>query len=633
MNEPTLAHKFRYHFDNFMSKGTIALIGGLGVVSLLVILIAAAIISLTGINQEGVPDKMNFGEAAWESLMRTLDAGTMGGDTGLAFRLVMLGVTFGGIFIVSALIGILNNGIEGKIEELRKGRSRVIERNPTVILGWSSQIFPIISELVVANENQAKPRIVILGDKDKIEMEDEIRDRVEDTKNTLVICRTGSPIDPGDLDMVSVQTARSIIVIAPEEDDDPDSSVIKTVLAITNSPHRRKEPYHIVAEIRDPRNMEAARMVGRSEAELVLVGDLISRITVQTCRQSGLSVVYTELLDFGGDEIYFKSEPALAGKTFGEALLAYEDSIVIGLRTVSEGVRLLPPLETKIGPADKMIAIAADDDTIRLSGLTDYKIKADAIRPTPVSNPRPEKTLVMGWNWRLPIIVRELNNYVAPGSTLTVIADKPEGEAEITRQTGPIPNLSLTYQEGDTTDRRTLDGLDIPAYDHVILLCSDELDQQKADARTLITLLHLRDIVDQSGKEVSIVSEMLDIRNRNLAEVTRADDFIVSEKLVSLMLSQISENKELNAVFADLFDPEGAEIYLKPAENYVALGQPLNFYTVVESARRRGEVALGYRLQALKGDAGKAYGVKVNPKKSEPVTFAAGDRIIVLAES
>ena len=46
-------------------------------------------------------------------------------------------------------------------------------------------------------------------------------------------------------------------------------------------------------------------MVGGDEAELILVGDLIARIVAQTCRQSGLSVVYTELLDFDGDEIYF----------------------------------------------------------------------------------------------------------------------------------------------------------------------------------------------------------------------------------------------------------------------------------------------------------------------------------------
>ena len=63
---------------------------------------------------------------------------------------------------------------------------------------------------------------------------------------------------------------------------------------------------------------------------------------------------------------------------------------------------------------------------------------------------------------------------------------------------------------------------------------------------------------------------MLDVRNRELAEVTQADDFIVSDKLISLMLAQVSENKDLNAVFDDLFDPDGSEIYLKPAADYVA---------------------------------------------------------------
>ncbi len=55
----------------------------------------------------------------------------------------------------------------------------------------------------------------------------------------------------------------------------------------------------------------------------MLVPDLLARVTVQTCRQSGLSVVYQELLDYGGDEIYFKNEPAITGKTFGEVLGLY----------------------------------------------------------------------------------------------------------------------------------------------------------------------------------------------------------------------------------------------------------------------------------------------------------------------
>ena len=109
-----------------------------------------------------------------------------------------------------------------------------------------------------------------------------------------------------------------------------------------------------------------ARLVGKDEVELVLVGDLIARITVQTCRQSGLSVVYTELLDFGGDEIYFSDEPALVGKTFGEALLAYEDCSVIGLRPQRRRRRLNPPMDTVLGAGDQLIVIAEDDDAIRL---------------------------------------------------------------------------------------------------------------------------------------------------------------------------------------------------------------------------------------------------------------------------
>ena len=125
---------------------------------------------------------------------------------------------------------------------------------------------------------------------------------------------------------------------------------------------------------------------------------------------------------------------------------------------------------------------------------------------------------------------------------------------------------------------------------------------------------------------------MLDPRNRALAEVAQADDFIVGNRLIALLLAQVSENKELNAVFQDLFDPDGSEIYLKLASNYVTIGKPVNFYTVVEAARRRGEIAIGYRIKAQAGDASKSYGVRVNPPKSKTVTFAEWDRIIVIAE-
>jgi voltage-gated potassium channel Kch len=632
MYKASLPERLRYAFDNTMSKGTIALIGLLGVLSALVVVVMAVFVTIVGIAPDG-GDQFSFPEALWQNLMHTLDSGAVGGDTGWSLRITMLLVTFGGIFIISTLIGVLTSGIEGRLEDLRKGRSRVIESGHTVILGWSQQIFVVISELIAANANQAKSCIVIMGDKDKVEMEEEIRDHVGPTGRTRVVCRSGSSMSLSDLEIVSPHTARSIIILAPEGDS-PDSQAIKTMLALTNNPQRRAAPYHIVAEIRDPKNMEVARIVGRDEVELVQVGDLISRIIAQTCRQSGLSVVYTELLDFGGDEIYFHSEPALVGTTFGEALLAFEDSAVIGLHRSGGTPQLNPPMDTRIQAGDLLIVIAEDDDTIRFTGDQRSAINTPAIDLREPAPQTPERTLLLGWNWRAPAIINELDHYVAPDSIVTVVADSAAAEDAIARYCADLAHQTITFHAGDTTDRRTLDALQIATYTHVIILCySDMLDPQQADAQTLITLLHLRDIASRSEQRFSVVSEMLDVRNRALAEVTQADDFIVSDKLVSLILAQVSEHKALNAVFTDLFDPEGAEIYLKLASDYVHLGEPLNFSTVVAAARQRNEVALGYRLVRHDDDATKAYGVVVNPTKSELVTFAEGDRIIVLADS
>jgi hypothetical protein len=67
--------------------------------------------------------------------------------------------------------------------------------------------------------------------------------------------------------------------------------------------------------------------------------------------------------------------------------------------------------------------------------------------------------------------------------------------------------------------------------------------------------------------------------------------------------------------------------------DYVAAGEPVNFYTVVEAARRRGETTLGYRITSEANDAGKSYGVHTNPKKSIQVSFRPEDKVIVIAEN
>lgn len=244
-----------------------------------------------------------------------------------------------------------------------------------------------------------------------------------------------------------------------------------------------------------------------------------------------------------------------------------------------------------------------------------------------------ERTLVLGWNPRTVDLIVELDRYVPDGSALLVIADGPGVADQVEAVGRRLTRLRLEYRAADTTDRPVLDAATAEGFEHVVVMSYSELlDEQRADARTLVTLLHLRDIEAQRGESFTIVSEMLDARNRALAQVTRADDFIVSGKLVSLALSQLAENPGLRDVFDDLFDETGSEVYLKPASAFVRVEEPVDFYTVVESARRRGETALGYRLLDQAEDSTKSYGVVINPDKAEPIQFGPDDKVIVLAE-
>ncbi len=174
MKSPTFKQRFQYRFDNYMSRGPVALIAALFLLSAVIIFSIAALVKITG----NAPNDESLFQLAWMGLLRTLDSGTMGGDQGgFFFLLMMLIVTFGGIFFVSALIGIINNGLEDKLDELRKGRSTVLENDHTLILGWNTQIFTIISELVLANESRKSGAvIVVFADQDKVEMEDAISD-------------------------------------------------------------------------------------------------------------------------------------------------------------------------------------------------------------------------------------------------------------------------------------------------------------------------------------------------------------------------------------------------------------------------------------------------------------------------
>ncbi|MGW1838507.1 CASTOR/POLLUX-related putative ion channel [Streptomyces sp. NPDC002067] len=619
-----LRGRLRYWFDGTMDRGTPALIGWLGLASVLLIaLVTALVVTFT---DEDTEKNGGWLGVVWMSVLRTLDPGTMGGDTGgPVFLGLMLIVTIGGIFIVSALIGVLTTGLEARIEELRRGRSRLVERGHTVVLGWSEQVFTVLAELVEANQSERRSCVVILADRDKVTMEEEIRRRIPDTGRTRVICRSGSPLQRPDLELVSLDAAKSVMVLPPVGDDS-DTEVIKVLLLLNSRTWQGTRP-NIVAAVQSSPNLAAARLAAGESTLVIDADDIAVRLIVQSHRQSGLSTVFNELLSFVGNEIYPYPAGPLAGSTYGETLNGFELGVPVGLRRENGEVQVNPPMDAVVSAKDEILVLAEDDLLIRRAQQRPDVVET-AMTAGSGGEPAPDHTLVIGWNSRAAKIISLLDRLVEPGSLVDVAA--PREPAALPRE--GLENLATGFRRCEPTHRPSLEALGLDRYRHIIVLTDDDIGSDRADDRTLVTLLHLRDIATRTGTPYSIVTEMHSDANREIAQVTKADDFIVSTKIISLLLTQLVEDRHLYAVFTDLFDPEGSEIYLKPAGGYLLPDTPATFATVIEAARRRGETAIGYR-RASESDTPPGYGVVLNPPKTAPLSLRADDAVVVLAEN
>ena len=607
--------RLRYRFDNSLSRGPWVLIGWLGAVTLLFLILAAAVIAGFGLGIDN-GQSAGFFESFWQALLRVFDSGTFSGDNGWGLRLVSLVVTLAGLFMFTALVGLIATSLDQRIASLGKGRSPVLETDHVLVLGWSGRLFSILSELIEANANQRRATIVILAEQSKTDMEDAVRSRIDDTRTTRIVCRTGDPASPADLDLVNVGAARSIVVLAGDNPSGDAGAVRATLAVLSQDPEGRRP---VIVEMVDGRNARALTAAAGHRVLTVEADDVIAKVTAQACYQPGLGVVYRELLDFAGDEIYFAPAPQLAGRTFGDALLAYPTSAVIGRAAADGSITLAPPMDTRFGADDRVIAISADDDTVVFGGV------AEAAAPSP---PRPSdgqevgagSMLMVGWSSLGSRILAELDAVASGPRSVDVAVDEAmvaagSLEADCTR-------LAVRFLPEDADPDRLAALVAANDYQHVVVLgYRDGLGPAEADARTLLTLLTL----SRAPRQARVVAEVLDSRDAVIAERTGADDLVVSDQLSSLMVAQLTERPELSVVLGELFRADGASISLRPADRYVpATG--VSFAAVVAAARAQGHVALGYRLSATGA-------VVLNPPKSAQLTLTAEDQVVVLASA
>ncbi len=608
--------KIQYKFDNLMAKGSIALVGVLFLATAVVSILVGLLLIISGSGGEGL------GSNVWLSIMHIIDAGTItGAETDRTDFIILMSIaTICGLFVTSILIGIITTGFESKLETLRKGNSRVIEENHTVILGFSSNIYTIISELILANESEKNPKIVILAKEDKEEVEVLIANHVKDFKNTKIICRTGSIYDVNMLEKCSLETSKSIIV-----NESQDFNVVKCVIAVNSYLKEHgiegQLPF-IVCTVRSKSNFNAIQNISLGNVEVLIVDDFIARIIAQTCRQPGLTNVLFELFDFDGDELYFEKFTEICGKEFGEVLLSFEKAIVFGYKRGDE-IKLNPHPKTVLQKDDELILLMADNGS---ESPKEYICKGDlsAVASQKNIEGSPETVAVIGTNRLLNKVILELDDFAVRDSKLLLV--NPGATKEDVPVIDRLKNISIQFMDMNIEDVDQLNKLMENDIDYILLLSDDEKEEEESDARTLVSLINIRDIIKREKRELSITSELRVVQNQKLAQITKVNDLVIGSDIINLLMSQISENRNLTKVFREILDAEGSEIYITPAMKHIETNEALTFYDITRVMAEKGQIAVGYKKVV-----GESFEIITNPKKSDILKLEDKDGIIVLA--
>ena len=283
------------------------------------------------------------------------DPGTHADAEGTGMRVVAFSTTMGGMCVFALMIGIISDFIGEKVDDLKKGKSRVIESGHTLMLGWSDMSLAIIQQISLANESEGGGVIVVLSKEDKENMEEELKAAMDSKEGGLqlkgseVIFRSGNTLAEHDLVKASVHTARSIVALSDGFDpDEADSRMVRQILSLRGILSKANQQAHVTCELRDVDNKHLVEMVGKGLVETVCAHDVIGRLMIQCARAAGLAHVLENLMGFDGDEFYLKEWPELTGKKFGEIFVRFDDAVPLGIK--HDGVVILNPSDEQVPP-------------------------------------------------------------------------------------------------------------------------------------------------------------------------------------------------------------------------------------------------------------------------------------------
>ncbi|MBR2672867.1 MAG: hypothetical protein IKE27_11770 [Oscillospiraceae bacterium] len=610
MRDFTFKEKFQYWLDKRMAKGMGSMIRILLLATLAVVIFISALIFCFRANEDGT-----IAGTVWDVLATTINAWMPYSEDGTFGYVILSSIAaLIGVLFTSTLIGIITSGIEDRMTELKKGSTTVLEKGHTVVLGFVPGEYALIREIVAG----MKPResLIIAEDMDREEMEEYIFDNVEIPKSITLITRNIDITDQTDLAVCNLPWAK-VIVVAPMDNDKTVKASLAAQAVVSEYPECDVK---IVATVSSSRYMIQRYNMDSKHLIMYSTGDVIARLIAHTVTQPGLSMVFSEIFSYEGDEFYEAGYMNAIGRTFEDIVVSTDMASVIGI-VRGKRVMINPKPKTVIKDDDHLLYFAENKDGIFV-GESQY------VETEPISLTEDIETTyitILGYSVILSTILEELPE--RPTVVNVVTPRAKEVEEVLIPRFKKRGELTIVTKDCDGSNIEEVEEAVIDS-DFVIVLSDRSKNDDDADLEAMLLLLKLQDIRDRLQLTFNVTAEMRKEKNRKLMFVKDTTDYIIAPNMASMILAQIAANNNLRYVFRELMSNRGNEIFMKPAELFCTPGKEISV-----RALRKNALGLGYLIMGIMRRENGVQEMDLNPNPRSNVTLGRKDSLIVIGRN
>ncbi|AEM22213.1 hypothetical protein Bint_1594 [Brachyspira intermedia PWS/A] len=522
-----ISNYIKYRIDRMLNKGLFYQL----MLLVFAIIILLLIVSIFIIVFFQYPPK----DAFWDSLMQFIDTGNISsveGNTGIVITFLM--VTFVGVCGWGSLIAMINKALQDRINNLSKGNAFIMEKNHAIILGYGEEALTIIEEFI-----KAKVKTIVILSEHNVDV---IRKRVsfiKGYKKTNIIIREGTTSRIENIKLLNISKSSSISII--NNDDTESLNILLALKKIIEEIEENKieNKINICVLVHEEDTIEIIKSIENKNfvIHVIYKYEILYKLIAQSIIYTGLSNVYEDLFSNDGNVFYIENDHDFDNWKFEDAASKYFDKgmILLGITKEDKSQILIPNYDYIIKKENRLIILSKNnyDNTIK-----EYPdIKPNIIKYK-------NNILLICEEKKYNEIIKEISEYIENNNITMLSYDL------IKSQKNKYKFMLEKLKKENTTK--------------IVLISEDNI----TDVKSINILLIIREIIKKEKLNIAILSLLNSIQKRNLIYSDDVRDFIVSGKLIGMLMAQASISSNILYIFYGLLSRNGKDIIMSPYSDY-----------------------------------------------------------------